>query len=175
MVRPQKDMTNDTGREQLEIKTALPKYSAWGWQLNRIEELFDTVLKAYRDLKSVQGRDNFATGVEALYIAIAPRLTKSDKKYVKSYIIRIRGTIDNMNNESYQNNQIQQAEQNNLRKLAWALLEIMQMLKDRRGLGMELQEEISWEDELAESADIMPEAKEKEQPIEDEDSGDTNE
>lgn len=141
-----------------EKELALPKYSAFGHQLLRQELLIDACFNTYTQLGGSGGRSLFNSSLELLYVSLAPQLTEEDRKNVKIYLIKIRQISDSLDlttQENYQTNL------SSLRRLAWNVLEIMMLLKDKRGGGIPKKESITFDEELAESLDITPEDIEK--------------
>ncbi len=140
-----------------EDELALPKYSAFGHQLLRQELLLDACFNNYTKLASSEGRAMFNSALELFYVSLAPQLTQEDRTNIKKYIIKIREISEDISNspENYKANLA------TLRRLAWVVLEIMTLLKDKRGGGIPKKETITFEEELAESLDINPEDIEK--------------
>lgn len=145
----------------VEDEKTKPKYTAFGWQLNRMEQLLDQAINGYAQLGTNQGRERLMSALEMLYVAIIPKLNEEDRKHTESYLIELRQLVESVNS-SYAtdvNSTI-----TIIRRLSWSILQIMNLLKDRKGWGIPNTPKISWPEELASALNIVapaPEAKQK--------------
>lgn len=138
----------------VEDEKTKPKYTAFGWQLNRMEQLLDQAINGYAQLYSGAGREKMISALEMLYVAIIPKLNKEDRIHTESYLIQLREMIDGMTN-AYATDA--NSTVTIIRRLSWSILQIMNLLKDRKGWGIPNTPKISWPEELASALNLTPE------------------
>ena len=146
-------VTNMSGME-------LPKYSSWSWQLSRLEQLLDQCLNSYTQLDISAGREKFISALEAFYIALSPHLKKEDREQVSTWKEYVRNKVNRLNAEA-QTRSISTQEVNALRRTAGQVLEMMNLLKDKRGFGIPRKEKEDWKEELAHALDLQVKAADK--------------
>lgn len=134
-----------------------PKYSAWVWQLNRIEMLLDAAENGYATSDSSTGRQRMVSALELLYINLSPKLSDTDRKNIQTQLIRLRQMVDRIDTADAFTSLDMQQQITIMRKIAFQVIEIMVLVKERKGYGVPNKENKNYAEELAEGLDVVEE------------------